>query len=122
MRRQTRAQSGISMLEVMVTMFLIMIGLLVVMSAMVATAKSSRYSQRMETANSLLRMEMERVKNMDWPDIASETAAYGEFADHPDFRHTLSVTEDGRIKRIELTILFEQDRRSAVAITSISDM
>ena len=122
MNKRKRVQAGISMVEVMVTMFLIMVGLLVVMSAMVATAKSTRYSQRIEVATSLLRMELERVKNQDWDDIATTEADYGEYADYPDYRHTVKVVADGRLKRVTVSILFEQDQRSAIAMTSIADM
>jgi Tfp pilus assembly protein PilV len=122
MQRLTRGQAGFSMIEVMVTMFLVMIGLLVVMSAMVATAKSTRYAEEVDVANALMRMEMERLQNTDWDVIAHEEVGYGAIADHPDYRYSTAVTQNGRIKRIELTIWFENDRRSVTATTSIVDM
>ncbi|MBU0507331.1 prepilin-type N-terminal cleavage/methylation domain-containing protein, partial [bacterium] len=55
MKTCKRRQAGISMIEVLITMFLVMVCLLVVMTSFVAVAKSSRYSERMDVAASLAR-------------------------------------------------------------------
>lgn len=117
-----KIQSGISMLEIMVTMFLVMMGLLVVMSSFVAIAKSSRYSQRMEVATTLVQREMERVRNLPWANIQSETGAYGEYSDHPDYRHDVTVTDVGVVRQVVVHIYFENDRRCCEVRTYVSNM
>ncbi len=117
-----KTQRGFGMLEVMISTFLVILGLLVIMSSMVAMAKSNRYSQRMDIANSLARREMERVRNMNFDDIASETGAYGEYFDFPDFRHVVEVTTQGNLKQVRLQMYFEGDRRRAELVTFVADL
>ncbi len=59
-RRTWKLQAGVSLLEVLVTIMIVTGGLLVVMSSFVGIAKSNRYVEKMETANSLLRLELKR--------------------------------------------------------------
>jgi Tfp pilus assembly protein PilV len=108
----------------MVTAFVIVIGLLVVMSSFVAIAKSNRYSERMDIANSLLQLEMERMRNQPYANIASEFGEYwADYPDHPDFRKEISVTEfGGSVKQIVVDIYFEKDRRRAQATTMIAQL
>jgi hypothetical protein len=107
----------------MMTAFVVTIGLLVVMSSFVAIAKSQRYSEQMDLANALLRMEMERVRNMDYDDVASEEGDYyTDYAEFPSYRKSIYVAEDGNIKRIEVKIYFEDDRRRAQAQTIIAEL
>jgi Tfp pilus assembly protein PilV len=122
MRCRRKTQSGMSMLEIMVTMFLVMMGLLVVMSSFVAIAKSSRYSERMEVATTLVQREMERVRNLPWANIQSETGAYGEYADHPDYRHEIAVTDVGTVRQVVVRIFFENNRRRCEVRTYVSNM
>lgn len=122
MKRKKRMDRGITLIEVMMTMFLVAVGMLAVTSTMVATAKASRYSQRIDIANSLIRMEMERVRNMNFDTIANESGEYGEYADHPNYRHQVAVTDNGDSKQIIVRIFFDNDVRSAEATTIIADM
>jgi type IV pilus assembly protein PilV len=122
MKLVKRIQAGFSLLEVLITMFLVMLGLLVVLSSMVAMAKSNRYSQRMDIANTLARHEMERVRNMNFDAIVSETGAYGEYDMHPDYRHETTVTATGNVKEVVVDVFFENDRRHAEMITYVADL
>ena len=122
MKRKPRRQSGISMLEVLITMFLVMMGLLVVMTSFVAIAKSHRYSERMDVAASLSRMEMERIRNMSYTTVLPETGSYSEYPDHPDFRHETYITTMGNTKQVTLRLYFESDRRYAEMITYVTNM
>jgi len=117
-----KTQRGFGMLEVLISTFLVIIGLLVIMSSLVAMAKSNRYSQRMDIANSLARLEMERVRNMTFDDIDSEVGNYGEYIDHPDYRHVVSVTPMGNLKQVRLQMYFENDRRRAELVTFVADL
>ncbi|MFZ5434163.1 MAG: type IV pilus modification PilV family protein [Calditrichota bacterium] len=122
MKSVKRLQAGISMLEVMITMFLVMMGLLVVMTSFVAIAKSNRYSERMDIATSLARLEMERIRNLDYANIQSETGYYYEYPEQPSFRHETTVATIGNTKEITLHIYFENDRRRAELKTYITNM
>ncbi len=117
-----RKQGGFGMLEVLISTFLVILGLLVIMSSMVAMAKSSRYSQRMDVANSLARREMERIRNLTFANIVTETGSYGEYTDYPDFRHQTTVTTQGTVKQVQLKVYFEGDRRRAELITFVANM
>lgn len=122
MKTIRKTRGGFSLIEILITMFLVLLGLLVVLSSMVAMAKSSRYSQRMDIANSLARFEMERVRNMPFDNVVSETGAYGEFPQHPDYRHEIVVTASGTVKQVVVRVFFEGDRRRAEMITFVADL
>jgi Tfp pilus assembly protein PilV len=124
MKVKKQMQRGITLLEVMVTAFVVVVGLVVVMSSFVATAKSSRYSERMDIANTLLQLEMERMRNQAYADIESELGAYNEdYPDHPDYRKEITVTQfGGSVKQIVVDIYFENDRRRAEALTMIAKL
>ena len=122
MKRIRNKRAGFSLLEILITMFLVMLGLLVVLSSMVAMAKSNRYSQRMDIANSLARHEMERVRNMDFDAIVSESGAYGEYDQHPEYRHETLVTTTGNVKQVTVRVFFERDRRRAEILTFVADL
>jgi len=122
MKRIRRAQAGLGMLEVFITTFIVIMGLLVVMSSFVAIAKSNRHSERMNAAMSLARMEMERVRNLPYATIQSETGVYGEYAEHPDYRHELVVVDNSGVKSIILRIYFENDRRRAEFTTHVTNL
>jgi Tfp pilus assembly protein PilV len=122
MRKTNRGQGGFSMLEIMVTVFLVTMGLLVVMTSFVAIAKSQRYSERMDIAASLARLEMERIRNRTYANVQSETGAYSEYPEHPDFRHEAAVTDLGTAKKVVLRIYFEHDRRRAELVTYVSNL
>jgi Tfp pilus assembly protein PilV len=122
-KRLKRAQRGVSLIEVVMTAFVIVVGLLVVMSSFVAIAKSQRYSERMDLANALLRMEMERVRNQDYDDVvAIEGEYFIDFPDQPEYRKQIGVTENDNVKTVEVGIYFENDRRRVVATTMLANL
>jgi type II secretory pathway pseudopilin PulG len=122
MKRKSHKQGGFSMLEIIVTIFLVTLGLLVVMTSFVAISKAHRYSERMDTAASLARLEMERYRNRTYANIHSEVGAYSEYPEHPDYRHEAAVTDLGTAKQITLRIYFENDRRRTEVITYVSNL
>jgi Tfp pilus assembly protein PilV len=122
-RIKMKLQRGVSLLEVMMTAFVVVVGLLVVMSSFVAMAKSNRYSERMDIANSLLQLEMEQIRNQPYASIASVEGEYSvDFPDHPDFRKEVIVNDMGNIKKIVVNIYFEKDRRRAQATTMVAKL
>jgi len=124
MKVKQSMQRGVSLLEVMVTAFVVVVGLVVVMSSFVATAKSSRYSERMDIANTLLQLEMERTRNQPYSAIQSESGEYwSDYPDHPDYRKEITVTQfGGSVKQIVVNIYFEKDRRRAQALTMVAQL
>jgi Tfp pilus assembly protein PilV len=122
MKKITRVQAGISMLEILVTTFIVMVGLLVVMTSFIAIAKSGRYSERVDVANNLAKLEIERIRNLPFASIQSETGAYSEYPNHPDFRHDVSVTDLGRTREVVVRIFFENDRRRTEVRTYVANL
>ena len=122
MRTVRKSPSGFSLIEVMITLVLVLLGLLVLLSSMVAMAKSNRYSQRMDIANTLARREIERIRNMDYDNVLSESGAYGEYDQFLDYRHVTAVTDLGTVKQVTVQVFFENDRRNAEVLTFVADL
>lgn len=120
-RRIRKLERGVSLLEVMVTVLIVTGGLVVVMSSFVGMQKSSRYVEKMETANSLLRLEMEMLRNIPYSSIRSSEANYGTaWSDQQDFRRQLIVTDLGNLKRVRVLVYFDGDKHVAEATTIIA--
>lgn len=122
MSRKRRKQSGFGMLEIIVTVFLVTMGLLVVMTSFIAISKAHKYSERMDLAASLARLEMERIRNQPYASIQSEVGSYYEYSAHPDYRHEAVVQDLGHVKEVVLKIYFENDRRRAELTTYVSNL
>jgi Tfp pilus assembly protein PilV len=122
MKRLKRVQAGISMLEIVITLFIVMLGLLVVMASFLAISKSQRFAGRMEVANTLAKYEMEKIRNKAFDNIINEVGTYSEYSEHPGFRHEVTVTQSGSLKEIVLHIYFEDDRRQAIVRTYVSNL
>ena len=122
MKAIRKARAGFSLLEVMISMSLVMIGLLVVLSSMVAMAKSNRFSQRMDIANTIARHEMEHVRSKQFSQVVSETGSYGEYVTHPDYRHQTVVTMVGSVKRVTVDVYFEGGRRRTEMVTYVANL
>jgi Tfp pilus assembly protein PilV len=120
-RKRTR-QSGFGLLEIVVTVFLVVIGLLVVMTSYLAIARAQRYSLRMDTATEIATRELERIRNRPWTAIANETGALGEYPDQPDYRHTVGVRTIGTVKEVTLRVYFEHNRRHAEMMTYVANL
>lgn len=118
-----KLQAGVSLLEVLVTIMIVTGGLLVVMSSFVGIAKSNRYVDKMETANSLLRLELETVRNVPFASIVSGSSDYGEaYSDQWEFRRNFIVTDIGNVKRVTVQILFDDDKHMAEATTMVTQL
>lgn len=116
-------QAGVSLLEVLVTILIVTGGLVVVMSSFVGIAKSNRYVEKMETANNLLRLELETMRNNSYADITTLDTQYGTaYNDQPDFRKEVTVNEFGNVKRVTVQIYFDNDRHVAEATTMVAQM
>jgi hypothetical protein len=121
--RQARPfQSGFGMLEIVITMFLVLIGLLVVASSYLAIARAQHYSERMDTATMIVSREMERIRNRSWDLIQDETGDFGEYPESPDFRHTVAVETIGTLKQVTLRVYFDQDRRRSEVVTYVANL
>ncbi|MBK6767045.1 MAG: hypothetical protein IPG71_12320 [bacterium] len=122
-KKAWKLQAGVSLLEVLVTIMIVTGGLMVVMSSFVGIAKSNRYVTKMELANTLLRLEMENVRNSRFAEIVSIESSYGEsYSDQPDFRRNVVVEEIGNIKRVTVRILFDNDYHQAEAATIVTQL
>lgn len=122
MKRIRRKQSGLGMLEIVITIFLVTLGLLVVMSSFVAISKSGRYGERMNVATTLARLEMERIRNQPYAAVQNATGADGEYPDHPGYYHAVQVHETGTVKEVVLQVFFEHGRRRAEMRTYVSNL
>ncbi|MCB9366704.1 MAG: hypothetical protein H6506_00090 [Calditrichaeota bacterium] len=121
--KKQKLQAGVSLLEVLVTVLIVTGGLVVVMSSFIGIQKSSRYVEHMETANSLLRLEMESLRSLPYASIDSESGSYGSsWNDQHDFRQERDVTDLGNVKRVKIKVYFDNDRHYAEATTIIAKL
>jgi len=115
-----RKDSGLGLLEVAITVFLVMIGLLVVVSSYAAISRNHNYNNRMQVAVTLATKEMAKIRQTPFVEVKADSGAYLEYCDYPDYRHQVAVTNLGSVKEVRLRVYFENDKRFTELRTYLS--
>jgi Tfp pilus assembly protein PilV len=111
MAKKQRKDKGITLIEVLVTTVILVLGFLIIASSFIAMARSNRYSEKQDKAVQLATRVMEDMRNRRFTQIQDETGAYGEYPDFPNYRHEVVVSNVGQVKKVTVRILFDKDHR-----------
>lgn len=105
--RARRKQEGFTLTEVMVSVFLLTVGLFSAGSTMLAVHRSHQLSGTLMTATNLAQSRMEDLKAATYDAVAGLTENYGEITDHPSYRRVTTVTPnaDDTLKSVTVTVV-----------------
>jgi type IV pilus assembly protein PilV len=106
-------QSGFTMIEMMIAMFILMVGFLGVITVLWCSAKSGSFSRNMTTAANLNQDMMERFSNLKYNDLPVTAGFVNYTCSNPaatGFRRLKQVEENaaGTMKTISVKILWKE--------------
>ena len=90
-----RKVGGFTMTEVLVSLFLLTVGIMAATSTLMAVFKGQRYSASLMMATQLAQSKMESIKSMSYSDIDSVNEAFGDISGYETFSRTTTVTPNG---------------------------
>jgi prepilin-type N-terminal cleavage/methylation domain-containing protein len=113
MKPRPNKQAGFTLIEVMVTVVLMTLGLLVILGVFLGAAKANSYAKKMDTAQYLAQETLEQFRNTRFTQIHSFEEHYGQIPNCPSHRRRVTVTMNGTLKIVQVTVLFDADRHQA---------
>lgn len=116
---------GFSLLEVLFTIVIILVGLLSLHAMTILAVQSISVSKKISTAVSLAQVAMEQMEESGYRSAVSHTEAYGTLQGHPHFQRTVEVVEgepEPGTKTVNVTVAWDNDIRGgekSVTLTGI---
>ena len=101
-----RQEDGFSITEVVVSTFLVAIGLIAVAAVLVAAANRQNLSQGVTTATNLCTTALERVRLEAYDSVESSTEGFGDITDYPNYKRETIVTPntEDTLKVVEVKV------------------
>ena len=93
--RMNRKVGGFTLTEVVVSLFLLTVGILAATSTLMAVFKGQRYSASLMMATQLAQSHMEDIKSMSYSEIDSTNEAFGDISGYETFSCITTVTPNG---------------------------
>ena len=120
--KRRRKNTGFTLIEIIMTTLILVLGFLIIASSYMAMARANRYSERQDTAINLASRVMEDLRNTRFDQIVSEESGYGEYTDFPDYRHQTEVIDVGQVKQVTVLIFFDNDRRNISLVSLFANI
>jgi prepilin-type N-terminal cleavage/methylation domain-containing protein len=121
MKRQRRDR-GFTLIEIIMTTLILVLGFLIIASSYVAMARANRYSERQDTAINLASRVMEDLRNTRFDQIVSGEGTYGEYTDFPGYRHQTEVVDVGQVKQVTVRVFFNNNQRQIMLVSFFANI
>ncbi len=92
--RQGKSQEGFSIVEAMVSVFILTVGLMAAASVLVSVAGSEKLSSVLTTATNLSQEKLEKVRHKSYTDVDDETEDFGGISKFPSFKRDVNVVSN----------------------------
>ena len=101
-----RNEDGFSLTEIVVSTFLVAIGLVSAASVLVAAANRQNLSQGLTSATNLCTATLEGFREKTYDEINSSTEGFGEITNYPAYKREVIVTPnaDDTLKVVEVRV------------------
>ena len=102
--------AGFTLTEVVVSLFLLSVGILAATSTLMAVFKGQRYSASLMAATQLAQSHMESIKSMTYSQVSSTSEAYGEISGYETFSRITTVTPnaDDTLKTVVVQVTSDE--------------
>ncbi len=90
--KMNRKVGGFTLTEVVVSMFLLTVGILAASSTLMAVYNGQRYSASLMMATQLANSHMESIKSMSYSEIETTNERFGEISGYETFSRSTTVT------------------------------
>lgn len=120
--KRWRKDRGFTLIEIVMTTLILVVGFLIIATSYVAMARANRYSERQDTAINLASRVMEDLRNTRFNQIVTSEGAYGEYTEFPDYRHQTEVIDVGQVKRVTVRVFFNDDQRQVMLVSFFANI
>lgn len=120
--KRRRKDEGMTLIEVLISTLILVLGFLIIVSSFVAMARSNRYSEKHDKAIQLASRVMEDMRNSKFSDIQNENGFYYEYPEFPKYRHQINVQPTGRVKKVTVRIYFDDDQKHVSLVSYFANM
>lgn len=87
-------KGGFTLTEIVVSLFLLTVGIMAASSTLMTVYKGLRYSASLMTATNLAQSAMEDIKSQSYSQVQADTKDYGEISGYESFRRVTTVTSN----------------------------
>jgi Tfp pilus assembly protein PilV len=101
-----RNEDGFSLTEIVVSIFLVAIGLVSTASVLIAAANRQQLSQGLTAATNLCTATLESFRMKNYDEINSSTENFGQITNYPTYKREVIVTPDAddKLKVVEVRV------------------
>jgi Tfp pilus assembly protein PilV len=98
------SQEGFSLVEAIVSVFILTVGLMAAASVLVSVAGSEKLSSVLTTATNLSQEKLEKIRHQAYTDVKSDSEDFGQIQKYPSFKRDVNVTKnaDDTMKTVEV--------------------
>ena len=113
---------GFTLVEVIVTVVILMLGLVVVLGVFLGAAKASSHAHKVDIAHYLAQETIEQFRNTPFPLIQPFAESYGDIEGFPNHRRVVQVLGTGSLKTVRVFVFFDNDQRTSHLISYYTDI
>jgi type II secretory pathway pseudopilin PulG len=113
---------GFTLVEVIVTVVILMLGMVVVLGVFLGAAKASSHAHKVDIAHYLAQETIEQFRNTPFPQILPFYESYGDIEGFPNYRRVVQMRQIGSLKTVRVFVFFDNDQRSSHLISYYTDI
>ena len=104
--RCKRKEEGFSVAELVVSIFLVTLGMLSVAAVMTTVVNRQTLSLALTSCTNLCSSKLEEIKTMEYEDVASSTEGFGEIENFANYKREVIVTpnENDTLRVVEVVV------------------
>ena len=125
MKRKSQPSTGsegFTLVEVIVTVVILMLGMVVVLGVFLGAAKASSHAHKVDIAHYLAQETIEQFRNTPFPQIQPFSESYGDIEGFPNYRRVVQMHQIGTLKTVRVFVFFDNDQRNSHLISYYTDI
>ena len=121
LQHQTGSE-GFTLVEVIVTVVILMLGMVVVLGVFLGAAKASSHAHKVDIAHYLAQETIEQFRNTPFPQILPFYESYGDIEGFPNHRRVVQMRQVGSLKTVRVFVFFDNDQRNSHLVSNYADL
>lgn len=118
----TNKENGFTLVEILIAIMVLAIAFLAMYQMQVMAIRGNETSNQVTVATILAQDKMEQIRNTTYDNVTSAnfpTENYGTIPNFLQFRREVTITENGRIKTVRVSVLWKVVRTFRVTVDTI---
>ncbi len=120
--QRLNGSEGFTLVEVIVTVVILMLGMVVVLGVFLGAAKASSYAHKVDIAHYLAQETIEQFRNTPFSQILPFDESYGDVEGFPNHRRVVQMRQVGSLKLVRVFVFFDNDQRNSHLISYYTDI